>query len=80
MASSGLLRDGASISSSSLLALARKSYLPDPPHFLHGLLVGTLIRSYAYLPSTIPFSGLRTDCVRRQDHSRRVRTQRAGLR
>ncbi len=31
-------RDGASISSSSLLALARKSYLPDPPHFNHGLL------------------------------------------
>ena len=38
MASSELLRDGASISSSFLLALARKSYLPDPPHFHHGLL------------------------------------------
>ena len=38
MAASKLLRGVASISSSSLLALARQSYLPDPPHFHHGLL------------------------------------------
>jgi len=38
MAASELLRDGASISSSSLLALARKSHFPNPPHFYHGLL------------------------------------------
>ncbi len=38
MAASRLLRDGATISSSPLLALARKSHLPDPSHFHHGLL------------------------------------------
>ena len=38
MAASQLLRDVASIASSSLLALTRNSHLPDPPHFYHGLL------------------------------------------
>ena len=38
LAASRLLRDVARIASSSLLALARNSHLPDPSHFHHGLL------------------------------------------
>ncbi len=41
MAASLLLDDGSSIASSSILALARESHLPDPPHFHHGLLAST---------------------------------------
>ena len=41
MAAFLLLDDGSSIASSSILALARESHLPDPPHFHHGLLAST---------------------------------------
>ncbi len=39
VAASQLLRDVASIASSSLLALTCNSHLPDPPHFHHALLL-----------------------------------------
>ncbi len=69
MAASGLLRDGASISSSSLLALARKSHFPDPPHFHRGLLNDFLhlahelafLQADAYLIATLDVSAAPED-------------------
>ena len=52
MASSFLLDDGSSIASSSILALARKSHLPDPPHFHHGLLGHRLCQAALHLAPT----------------------------